>query len=194
VASAQDQSPSSQSGPLTIEKIQSPFIVAPDYKVTDFNNRTEQLAGAYAGRLFDDALLVGGAGYWMVNGGGNGLAYGGLLVGWSAPPVARLRFGARALVGAGHATVGLTLPALVYQEGRMPMPIGGAPIRFGTASRRIRVQDDFLVLEPQATVTATVSDHVGLNVGASYRLTGADNGIGDRIDGVAGSVGLQFTW
>ena len=72
-------------GPLRLEPIDDDVIVAPDYKITDFNGDTGQLAGAYAGKVFDDKLLIGAAAYWLVDGSdADRLTYGGLLVGWSA--------------------------------------------------------------------------------------------------------------
>src|SRR5438034_3938989 len=67
VAFAQN-APAPSSGPLVVERIHNGFVVAPDYKVTALDDRTAQLAGAYAGRTIDDRLLVGGAAYWLVNG------------------------------------------------------------------------------------------------------------------------------
>ena len=93
-------------GPLVVERVHSPVVVAPDYKVTDLDGEFGQLAGAYVGRAIDGALFIGGAGYWLVNGsGGDELAYGGVLTGWSMPVGGRIRFGARGLVGFGRATL-----------------------------------------------------------------------------------------
>ncbi|MBI3050504.1 MAG: hypothetical protein HYY76_19590 [Acidobacteria bacterium] len=51
-----------------VERVHTPFVIAPDYKVTDFDDSLGQLAGAYVGRIIDDVLFTGGAGYWLVNG------------------------------------------------------------------------------------------------------------------------------
>jgi hypothetical protein len=55
---------------LLLERINNPFVVAPDFKMTDLDGETGQLAGAYVGRLLDNTLLVGGAAYWLVSGNG----------------------------------------------------------------------------------------------------------------------------
>src|SRR5258705_2487012 len=59
--------PAPTTGPLVLERIHDGWVLAPDFKVTDFDNRTGELAGAYGGRLFDGTLLIGGAGYWLTH-------------------------------------------------------------------------------------------------------------------------------
>ena len=49
-------------GPMTVERITSGFLAAPDFKVTRFDHRTSELAGGYAGWLTDQQLFVGGGG------------------------------------------------------------------------------------------------------------------------------------
>ena len=189
--------------PLIVERVDNTFVVAPDYKVTDVDGTLGQLAGAYAGRLFDETLMIGGAGYWLVNGSrGDELAYGGLLVGWSAPErVVGIRFGARGLVGVGSGTLGrditirggpVALPdrrirfggAAVSQPGSLPAP----------SNIRILARDDFFVFEPQVTAGANLFRHITLNLGAGYRLTGFTDALDDGLNGVTGNVALQFDW
>ena len=118
-------------GPLVIERVHNPFVVAPDYKVTDLDGEFGQLAGVYAGRSIEDTLFIGGAGYWLVNGsGGDKLAYGGLLAGWSMPVGSRIRFGARSLVGLGRATLGTDFDELRRLDGQRGLN-DGRVTRFG---------------------------------------------------------------
>ena len=78
--------------PLVVETIPTGWVLAPDFKATEVDNQFGQLAGAYAGRVTDDTVLVGGAAYWLVNGSDDfKLAYGGLLLGWNADRTGRLR-------------------------------------------------------------------------------------------------------
>jgi hypothetical protein len=189
--------------PLTVERVDNTFVVAPDYKVTDVDGRFGQLAGAYAGRVFDETLMIGGAGYWLANGSrGNELAYGGLLVGWSVPDrVVGIRFGARGLVGVGSGTLGRDI---TIRGG--PAGIPDRPIRFGgvTGSQpgslpaspgiRILARDDFFVFEPQVTAGANLFRHITLSLGAGYRLTGFTDALDDRLNGVTGNLALQFDW
>lgn len=190
---------------LVVEPVRNPFVVAPDYKVTHVNGDTGQLAGGYAGRLFDDTLFVGGGGYWLVNGsGGDALRYGGVLVGWSAPLGGRIRFGVRGLAGVGQATLGQDVTTGLTPAGgragmRDPRVIrfGGAPFggRGGSTpgTLRLRFREDFFVFEPQASVATRLTRHLGLQWGAGYRLTSADR-LGEAVNGATGSVALELAW
>jgi hypothetical protein len=174
------------SGPLTIERVHEPFVIAPDYKVTHLNDSTGQLAGAYAGRLFDDVLFIGGGGYFLVDGSrGEHFGYGGALIGWSAPEWSGVRFGARGLVGFGTAT--LRRNFIVYR----PVAFGAPPT---ATTVRLLARDDFFVFEPQATAAVGLFPHTSLTVAAGYRVTGATDTLRDRLNGVTGSAGLQFAW
>ena len=190
--------------PLIVERVENAFVVAPDYKVTDIDGTVGQLAGAYAGRVFDEALMIGGAGYWLVNGSrGEELAYGGLLVGWSAPErVVGIRFGARGLVGVGSGTLGrdISHPRRSRRNTGPPhsfwrtngQPAGSLPAASSTV--RILARDDFFVFEPQVTAGADLFRHVTLNLGAGYRLTGFTDALDDSLNGVTGNLALQFDW
>jgi len=57
---AQNQ-PVPASGPLILERIPNAWVLAPDFKVTDVDGRTGELAGAYGGTIIDNTLLIGGA-------------------------------------------------------------------------------------------------------------------------------------
>ena len=197
-------------GPLIVEFAHNPFVVATDYKLTDLDGELGQLAGGYIGRLIEDVLFVGGAGYWLVNGsGGDELAYGGLLVGWSTPFGSRIRFGARGLVGAGRATLGTDAPLLLVdiRRGGGFNNRGNDPriTRFGTNTRgsgartplssvRVHRRDEFFVFEPQASLLTRVTEHVSVNWAAGYRLTALTEALDDRLNGATGSVALQFEW
>lgn len=189
-------------GPLTVERVHNPFVVAPDYKVTDLDGEFGQLAGAYVGRSLEQALFIGAAGYWLVNGsGGDELAYGGVLTGWSAPLGSRIRFGARGLVGFGRATLGTDVDVTRF-DGRGRGRDSREVTRFGSVGRggapstplRVRAQDDFFVFEPQADVLTRINDRIGLNWAAGYRLTALTDALDDRINGATGSVALQLEW
>lgn len=182
------------SPPLVVERVDNPFVVAPDYKVTRLNRSTGQLAGAYVGRVLDDVLFIGGAGYWLVNGSrGDELAYGGVLIGWSAPERAGVRFGGRGLVGVGSATLGrdITIPGGVRAAG---IRFGGPQSRQPSGTFRLLARDDFFVFEPEVTAGASLFRHVGLNIGAGYRVTGFADALDDRVRGATGSIALQLGW
>lgn len=176
-------------GPLVLERIHNPFVVAPDYKITDIDGDTGQMAGAYAGKLLGDTLFVGGGFYWLVNGDhGEEMRYGGLMIGWSMPAGRAIRFGARGLVGVGTATLGVDGQFIGQPRGRNSVRgFPGQTVRF-------LARDDFFVFEPQLNATVQVIPHVGVDVGGGYRLSGATNALEDRLNGVSGSVAVQLAW
>ena len=189
IASAQT-TPAQQQ--LVVERIHTPFVIAPDYKVTELNGEREQLAGGYAGQLFDDTLFIGGAGYWLLNAGrGEELGYGGVLLGWSTPQLGGVRVGLRSLIGGGSGRLARDVTFLRNaRDPRRPALTGEAT----PATARLLVRDDFFVFEPQVNVTASPFEHVGINLAGGYRLTALTDGLEGRLNGVTGSVGLQFQW
>ena len=210
-AYAQDAAaPAPTPGPLVLERVHNGFVVAPDYKVTELNGDVAQLAGAYVGRVIDDQLLIGGAGYWLANGErGTELRYGGVMVGWTTAP-GRIRFGARGLVGGGSGTVALSLDDRIGGRIQDPRILGAGMrdirdigARFGVRMPPLipvgsipsfRVHEDFFVFEPQVNVVTKVTGHIAVDVAAGYRLIGLADALGDRLEGVTGSLGLQLGW
>ncbi len=210
--------PAPTNGPLVLERIHDGWVIAPDFKVTDFDNRTGELAGAYGGRLIDGTLFIGGAGYWLANSERDfKLGYGGVIVGWQSPEYGRIRFGGRGLVGAGQATLGFDagilrggpVPAVVNagrgdirfgvtpQPGRgaapAPLPTrGNVPVQ--TLRARVLGRDNFLVFEPQANITARIAGNVSVSCGASYRATAQTGVLRDRLNGPGASLAIQFGW
>jgi hypothetical protein len=182
--------------PLVVERIHNAVVLAPEYKITEIDDRTGQLAGGYVGWLGDDQLLIGGAAYWLANGDDDfGLTYGGLLVGWSMPPERRIQFGARSLVGFGRATLGTDLDVTRSGDrGRNSRIIrfGARTTELGSSTIRVAFADDVFVFEPEVTVLARLARHVGLAVRAGYRVTGFTDALSDRLNGPAASVALQF--
>lgn len=212
-AYAQDSPPSPPApvqGPLIIERIHNGMVVVPDYKVTELDGDVAQLAGAYVGRVIDDRLLIGGAGYWLANGGrGTELRYGGVMIGWTTAP-GRIRFGARGLVGGGSGTLAVSLADRL--GGPIPDPrfasagvrnVSDIAARFGVrvpplipagSLPSFRIREDFFVFEPQLSAATKVTDHIAVDVAAGYRVTAGAEVLGDRLNGATGSLGLQFGW
>jgi hypothetical protein len=196
-AAAQQATPAPSGGPLVLERVPTPFVVAPEYKATEVDGDFGQLVGGYAGQMVNGQLLVGGAGYWLANGSHDTrLAYGGLLVGWSMSPESRVRFGARGLIGGGSAELPTSFTVLTRQPDPRLLRFGGGPSPSvpQPTTIRVRQRDDFMVLEPQADVVTHVTDHVGVDLSIGYRWTAFDRVLRDRIDGVTGSLGLQLGW
>jgi hypothetical protein len=211
-ASAQDApGPPATPQPLTLERVQDGVALVPEYKLTELDGDFGQLVGAHVGQVVDGMLFIGAAGYWLANESRDfKLAYGGLLVGWSTPAEHRVRFGARGLIGGGSGTLGTTLTdtvAVRFQDGR-----GGSLARFGGGSRsrtlgpisqpgapvtrtiRYIARDEFFLVEPQIEASTRVTEHIGVGVSAGYRWTQFNEVLGDRLDGVTGSLEVQLGW
>lgn len=178
--------PDSQ-GPMIVERVKSGFVAAPDFKITDFDNTTSTLAGAYAGWLADQTFLIGGGGYWLVNGsGGRELAYGGLVLGLFSPADRRLGFGVKWLIGGGETTLSSTIVPLYNYYGR------GIPPRPIVSPRSVQFHEGFFIAEPEADAMLRLTNHLRLTGGIGYRLIGASHDVDDRIRGITGSIGLRI--
>jgi hypothetical protein len=182
-----------------LERIQSGFVVAPDFKFSEMDGESANLLGGYAGWLSDRKLFLGGGAYWLTSGPeGTDLAYGGALVEWFAQRNDRFNLSFRGLVGLGTGTVAIDvdeIPEPVFpDDGR-----GGPGARGGRGGRfphrfpsSVRVDEGFFVAEPQANVSYTFTSWMRLGVGAGYRLIGAASGLESRFRGPTASVSLQF--
>ena len=204
-AYAQNPPPAPTNGPLVLERIHDGWLLAPDFKVTDIDDRTGELAGAYGGRLIDNALLIGAAGYWLTNDARDfKMAYGGLVVGWQSREFGRIRFGGRGLAGGGTATLrfditplragdirfGVTDPRRVQLQAptRAPLP----PIQ--TRPARAIARDEFAVFEPQANISARITKAIGVSCGVGYRETVGADILNDRLNGPTANLAIQFGW
>ena len=191
-----------QAQPMTIETIRSGFVIAPDTRFTQVNDRSATLAGVYGGYLLEQTFLVGGAGYWLTNGDHDfGMAYGGAVVGWTFHANRAISFGPRVLVGGGDATISstygriLNLPPGTVVGSRDVARFGssrGNPVRPPiTSDTRVIVSDDFFITEPQANVLWRLNDWMRVDAGVSYRLT-AGTEFDDQLRGFAGMVAIRF--
>ena len=201
-AAAQDgttTSNQSAQGPMIVERVRSGFLVAPDFKVTEVDHRTSELAGAYAGWVTDNTLLVGGGGYWLANRSHDReMAYGGLVVGWLARTDHRFGFGAKALVGGGQSTLSSTVGNIFDVRddrggpfGRQQLPAGRA-VPQPITNTRVRFHEGFFIAEPEANLLVKLTGRLRLTGGVGYRLVGGARGTDDRLRGVTGSVALQI--
>jgi hypothetical protein len=190
--------PQSQ-GPMIVERVHSGFMIAPDFKVTEVDKKTSELAGGYAGWLTDGTFFIGGGGYWLANQASDRkMAYGGLVLQWLAMKDRRIGLSAKGFVGGGRATLGGTITPLA----RMP-EITNAPVRgFDRAdldrntraslNTRIRYRQDFFLVEPEVDVIVRLTSSLRLTGGIGYRLTSSDGRDDDRLRGAAGSIALQI--
>jgi hypothetical protein len=181
---------------MTVERVESGFLVAPDFKVTEIDGRTSGLAGAYAGWLSDRTFFLGGGGYWLANRSRDReMAYGGLVVGWFAGADRRVGLGAKGLLGGGRATLVGSLGEVFHDDNRdgRRLEIRAPGFALLVPPRtRVRVRDDFFVAEPEAAVIVGLTRHLRITAGAGYRLIAGARGVRDRLDGATGSVALQI--
>jgi len=184
----------SGSGPMIVERIKSGFLVAPDFKVTQFDHTTSELAGAYAGWLTDQTFFVGGGGYWLANRSHDrDLAYGGLVLGLLGRGDRRVGFGAKALLGGGRATVTTSFDDFLRDDrfdgfhDNIVVPLPPVPVPV-----TVRVRERFFIAEPEANLLIGVSKHVQITAGVGYRLIAADRGSYRDVRGVTGTVGVQI--
>ena len=108
--------------------------------------------------------------------------------------------------------LGVTFPIM---GGPGPVPTGRTDVRFGPTPAqpttqvrgapqpaaqalptRLRLigRDDFVVIEPQATVSARVAGPFAISCGVGYRQTGGTDILRDRLNGVTANVAAQLTW
>lgn len=186
-------------GPMTVERIHSGFVVAPDVKMTQVDKTTSALAGGYAGWLTDDTFFVGGGGYWLANQTNDRkMAYGGLVVQWLTHADRRIGFGAKGLIGGGRATLGTTLSDTLRLRDLPNLPDLS---RFGIdldrllrapTTTRVRHHQGFFVAEPQVDLVIRLSRQLRLTGGVGYRLVGAEGRDERRLRGATGSVAVQI--
>ena len=195
-AAAQGTPPPPGQGPMTVERVTSSFLVAPQVKVTRFDRKTTELVGGYAGRLTDRTFFIGGGGYWMAERSRDRqLAYGGVVVGLQSGANGRVGFAVKGLVGGGRATivrselrfdddhdVRILTPAIVPKVVLPPTPV----------FTDVRVREEFFIFEPDASLVFKLTRRVRLTAGAGYRWVGRARGGRDGLGGPSGSVGLQI--
>jgi hypothetical protein len=180
---------------MVVERVQSGFAIAPDFRVSRFDDRSARFAGFYGGWMFDRSLLIGGGGYWLTNGtSGDGMGYGGLVVQWADGADRNAGFGVRSLLGLGQATLTDDITYCAYCVGPPPRPFRGAVIVPTPSPTRIRYRYDvdFFVFEPQLNGFVNLGSHTRLTGGVGYRVIGDAHGFEDRLRGAVGSISVEF--
>jgi len=197
-AAAQTPSPAN---PLQIEPIDSGFVVAPDARFTEVNDKFATLAGVYGGWLTDRTLLVGAGGYWLANRDDNfKMQYFGGVGSWTLGARRKVGLRAGALVGGGSATLAKTYgdlfgeipagaPGLSRDHGLSSRGRGGSPI---TSATLVRVNEDFFIAEPQVNAVMSLTKWLHLDAGIGYRLIGGADLLNEDLRGISGSVALQL--
>jgi len=199
------QPPPTTQGPMIVERVHSGLMFAPEVKVTEFDKKTSGLIGGSLGWVAEETLFFGGGGYWMPTRGSNDrrLGYGGFVMQWFAVNGDRFGLSAKALLGAGRATLPTTVTEVVgLPSGRdfdllTPAQVSDL-VRAHTITTTIGARQDFLVAEPELNARLGLTRHVRLTIGAGYRFAGNDwrrgRGFdtGQRIGGAVGTLGVQI--
>ena len=191
---------STSQGPMIVERVHSGFLVAPDFKITEVDKKTSELAGGYAGWLTDDRIFIGGGGYWLANQSRDReMAYGGLIVQWLARTNERFGFSAKGLVGGGRATLSSGVSDILRMSERDRLSLGRMDQndrddlnRSRFTDSRIRFREDFFVAEPEVGLLVRLTKRLRLTGGAGYRFTAGEGRNDNRLHGAVGSVGLQI--
>jgi hypothetical protein len=197
-AAAQTASPAS---PLKIEAIDNGFVVAPDARFTEVNDKFATLAGVYGGWLTDRTLLVGAGGCWLTNRDDNfKMQYFGGVSSWTIGARRKVGLRAGALVGGGSATLAKSygdlfgeIPAGAPGLGRDHRLSfrgrGGSPI---TSATLVRVNEDFFIAEPQVNAVMSLTKWLHLDAGVGYRVIGGADLLNEDLRGISGSIALQL--
>ena len=170
---------------MIVERVKSGVLIAPDFRITEFDGKATGLFGAYGGWLSDQSLLLGAGGYWMNGTSGNDMWYAGLVTGWFAHEDKAVGFGVKALIGFGEATLTSGFNNLPSARRRSFSPFYPP---YGYAS----YSDDFFVFDPDASVSARLTRNVRLTGSVGYRLTAGAYSSDERLHGVSGGVSLQI--
>jgi len=174
-----------QQGPLVLQPIGSGFVITPEVRFTEVNDKYGTMFGVSGGWLYDESLFFGGAFHGLVGGADDAqLWYGGFVTGWSTPISRSVRVGVRGLFGWGHSEM--------FDEWTDPgyCRHGGC---YGPSTQKAWVYQDFWIFEPQATATFRLGKKLAVDVGGGYRLTGNNYyGWDSDVNGPFGSVGIRF--
>ncbi len=187
---------------MAVQSIKSGFLAAPEFKVTDFDNRVSELVGFYAGWLTDQTFFIGGGAYFLANRDNNReLDYGGLVLAWTLNPAHRVSLTAKGLIGGGHTTHtvklsdNLQFPDITFPDVRGLRGLDRVdltrliPPRFLNTS--FLVHDDVFIAEPEANVSVRLTRQLRLTGGVGYRLSAGARGSDSDIRGATGTVALQ---
>ena len=190
-AGAQSAPLSATEGGLVLEKMESGFVLAPDFRFTEVDGEFGSLAGIQVGGLIDDRLFIGGGGYWLTNGSaGRKMAYGGLLIDWALARSRRVGLSFGALVGVGSSTLGVEVtgfPRGRSFDHRRHGADPGEPQTFLVAAR-----EGYFIAEPRANASLLLTRWLRLGAGVSYRLIAGADEFQSRLRGVSGTVSIQI--
>lgn len=102
-APAVAQPPDDAGRAFSVEEIDDGWVVAPDFRLTEVDDKLAAAVGVYGGYQLDRRLLTGAGAYWL-KGDRTDLSYFGPLIEWSTKTGGRFDVSIGALVGVGSAT------------------------------------------------------------------------------------------
>jgi len=187
--------PTAGKTPVVVEQVENGPAFGAEVKYTQINDHDAVLLGGYAGALFDNTLLIGGAGYWQANSDEHlRMGYGGVLVEWYVLRTPAIALSARGLIGGGVSTLSMSwggYPGPLASFGRDGAPTETRP-PMGPTGRSFLLDQGFFIAEPQLNVTVRIGHGVALVGGVGYRVIAAANGFEDQIQGLTGSAAIRF--
>jgi hypothetical protein len=176
--------PPVQTAPLVLAPVTSSVVFAPDAKVTSVDGATAVLTGGYAGKLFENTVVVGAGGYWLADPRDDvRMFYGGLVIGGRVLGNDQVNLSVRGLAGAGQATIfrDVQLRNVSHHRGH-----GGRP---AATTFHQGIREGFMIVEPEARLSLGIGRRVALHLGVGYRATST---LTEILSGPTGSVGLLF--
>ena len=192
-------SASAQTGPMVVQRLHSGFVVAPDVKLSEVDDRAAALAGGYAGWLSDETVFIGGGAYVLANQASDRkMAYAGLVMQFLTRADRRVGFGVTGLIGGGRATLAATLsealrlPELPNLRDLSPLRIDLGQLLRQPPTPRLVQREGFLIAEPQFDVIVRLARQFRLTGGVGYRLIDAEGRFDNRLRGASGSVALRI--
>ena len=207
-APAAAQSDGRSTGGLTLEEIDNRWVIGPDFRVSEVEDEVSTVAGVYGGRLIDDRLLIGGGVYWLLDRPNEtDFYYVGPLVEWSTALGGPFDLAVRGLAAFGVVTRRLRFDGVVDDGPDTPGFFGSRFSRSSAHARQlrhhyggsVRFRDELFVAEPHVSLLTRITDWLGVNVGAGYRVTSGERGhesggIFDTSDDFDSSLeGASFT-
>ncbi|MCC6989221.1 MAG: hypothetical protein IT181_09505 [Acidobacteria bacterium] len=198
------QAPASAGSSLQIQKLQSGFVIAPDAKFTEVNDRQATLVGGYAGWLTDRTFFLGAGGYVLANRDDDfRMQYGGGLARWTFFGDRAVAVSTGVFAGFGDATLARpygeifgtprqTSANASFQSGRGRTNGPRIGTSLITTDTPVRISEHFVMAEPQVNAVWTITPWLSLDAGVGYRFIGATDLLGDQLRGPSGSVAIRF--
>ena len=205
-AAAQDARQQSQAAPskgtVVVEQVENGPVFGAEFKYAQINHQDAFLVGAFAGVVFDDKLLVGGAGYWRFDtylhdhyydsydyyGHHYADGYGGLLLEWYALRTPAVAVSARGLIGGGVSTITTGWAGDPY----MDVPAGRHGPAYPPVGYYYQYEQAYFVFEPQANVTVRLAPGLAMVGGVGYRVIAGANGFENQLQGVTATFAVRF--